>query len=173
MLIIRQLLKFMELLHKETGENQLAAGFALGLFMGFTPMGSLFWAAYLVMLIMFRINIGAAFLSYGVLKVLSFALDPIFDRVGYSVLSLPSLRGLFVAAYQAPILPFTRFNNTIVMGSLVVSFLMAIPFYFAMKWAIRRYRVIVVQKIKDTWMWKAFKATKLFQLYEQYEKFAG
>lgn len=173
MLIVRQLLKFMELLHKETGESQLAAGFALGLFMGFTPMGNLIWAGYIVILIMFRINIGAAFLSYGVLKLVSFALDPVFESVGYSVLSMPSLRGLFVRAFQAPIVPFTRFNNTIVMGSVVVSLLLAVPFYFGMKYLIRRYRLVVVQRIQGTWMWKAFKTTKLFQLYEQYDKIAG
>lgn len=173
MLIIRQLLKFMELLHKETGENQLAAGFSLGMFMGFTPLASLFWAFYVVCLVIFRINIGAALFAYGILKIISFALDPLFDRVGYAVLSSPALRDFFVSLYQAPIIPFTRFNNTIVMGSVVVSFLTAVPFYFLMKWAIRKYRVVVVQRIRDTWAWKAFKATKLFQLYEQYEKFAG
>ena len=173
MLIIRQLLKFIELLHKETGENQLAAGFVLGLFMGFTPVASLFWVGYLLLLIMFRFNIGAAFFAYGVLKVVSFALDPFFDKLGTALLSHSGLGVLWTALFNAPIIPFTRFNNSIVMGSVAVSVLLCIPLYFFMKWAVRRYRAVVVQSIQGTWIWKAFKATKLYQLYEQYERFAG
>lgn len=173
MFFIQQILKLLELLHKETGETQLAAGFTLGMFMGFTPLSSLFWAVYVLLLILLRFNFGAAFFAYALFKILSFALDPLFHRLGDALLSAPALHGLWTWAFYVPLVPFTRFNNTIVLGSVVTSLILCVPFFFLSRWAIRKYRVTVVARIKETWVWKAWKATKLFKLYEQYERFAG
>lgn len=171
MFVIRQLMQFIDLLHKETGEYQIAAGFVLGLFMGFTPMASLFWAVYVLILVMFRVHVGAALLSYGLFKILSFGLDPLFDKLGVILLSSEGLRGLYTTLFGVPIFPFTRFNNSIVMGSLAISIILSAPFFYFSAWGIRAYRREIVTRIQGTWIWKAWKASKLYQLYDKYQQF--
>lgn len=173
MLILRQILKLIELLHKETGEKQLASGFVLGVFMGFTPFSSLFWAFYVLVLVLFRANIGAAMLSFGAFKIVSFALDGVFDRLGVILLSSEGLRGLWTTLFHWPIIPFTRYNNSVVMGSVVVSLLLSAPLFFLSVFLIRTYRRQIVARIQGTWIWKAWKASKLYSLYEKYEQFTS
>ena len=43
---------------------------------------------------------------------------PLSDWLGYATLTSTAVRPLWIEAYNAAIIPFTRFNNTIVMGSL-------------------------------------------------------
>ena len=173
MLVLRQILKLIELLHKETGEKQLAAGFVLGVFMGLTPMGNLFWLGYLVLLILLRFNIGAALLVFGAVKLVSFALDPLFDKLGVILLSSNGLHGIWTALFHMPVVPFTRYNNSIVMGSVVISVILSVPVFYLSIYLIRTYRRQIVARIQGTWIWKAWKASKLYSLYDKYQQFAG
>jgi len=69
-----------------------------------------------------------------------------------------------------PILPFTRFNNSIVMGSGLIGFIFAFPMFFIFKKLIIKYRLLLEEKVKSSKWWKAMKATTLFKWYETYEK---
>ncbi len=173
MFVIRQILKLIELLHKETGEKQLAAGFVLGIFMGLTPLANLFWLSYLVLLILFRFNIGAAMLSFGVVKLASFALDPVLDKLGVILLSSNGLVAIWTTFFHMPVVPFTRYNNSVVLGSVVFSILLSVPLFYLAVYLIRTYRKQVVARIQGTWIWKAWKASKLYSLYDKYQQFAG
>ncbi len=41
---------------------------------------------------------------------------------------------MWTAWYNTPLLPYTNFNNTIVLGSVVAWVVLAVPIYFAAKW---------------------------------------
>lgn len=100
-------------------------------------------------------------------------LDPIFDSVGAIVLSAESLKPLFTTLYNMPIIPFTRFNNSIVMGSGVVSILLS-PFVFILaKFLVTKYREKVVAKFKESKFWKAVKATSFYKWYYKYDELYG
>src|SRR5688572_8724858 len=148
MLILRQIFNFIKLLHSETAPGQLCAGFVLGMFMGFTPIMTLHWVAYVLVLVMLRINIGAALLGFGMFKVLAFALDPLFHSTGLELLRMESLKPLWVWMFHAPVIPFTRFNNSVVLGSFIVAALAALPLYFLTRILVIKYRVVVVARIK-------------------------
>src|SRR5262245_9338226 len=119
-LILKQLFNFIKLLNSETGTNQIAAGIACGLILGLTPAFSLQTILVLMLIFFFRIQAGAAFLTAAVFKVPAYLLDGVFDGVGRSVLEAEPLRPLFTSLYNMPLVPFTRFNNSVVMGSGVV-----------------------------------------------------
>ncbi len=172
-LLLKQLFGFFKLLHSETGNNQLAWGVALGFILGMTPALSLQSFLVFFCLFFFRVQIGAAFLAAFFFKFIAFLLDPAFDFVGQKVLELDSLQGVFTDLYNMPIIPFTRFNNSIVMGSGIVSIIL-LPFVLVgAKWAIVKYRLSVVERFQNTKLFKAWKQTALFQWYYKYDTYFG
>lgn len=173
MIIIKQLLGLFKLLNSETGTNQIAAGVALGFILGQSPMLSL--QAFLVffLIFFFRIQMGAAFLSAAFFKLLGLALVPVYASLGDWILTMPQLESLFTVLYNMPLVPLTRFNNTVVMGSGLLGLLL-FPFIFiAAKILISRYRKVVVERFKETKIWKMWKASALYKLYFNYEKLYG
>ncbi|MCB0347362.1 MAG: DUF2062 domain-containing protein, partial [Bdellovibrionales bacterium] len=91
--------------------------------------------------------------------------------VGEMVLTAPSLQDLFTKLYNMPIVPFTRFNNTVVMGSGVVAFALSPFVYFLAKIMVSRYRDVFLARLKQTKAWKAMQATSLYKWYYKYEQY--
>lgn len=171
--LLKQLFGFFKLLHSETGNNQLAWGVALGFILGMTPALSLQSLLVFLCMFFFRVQIGAAFLAAFFFKFIAFLLDPAFDSVGQWALELPALQGAFTELYNMPIVPFTRFNNSIVMGSGIVSIIL-LPFVLVgAKWAIVKYRVGVVEKFKDTKAFKVWRKSSLYSWYYKYDQYFG
>ncbi|MFM6928780.1 MAG: TIGR03546 family protein, partial [Bdellovibrio sp.] len=106
-------------------------------------------------------------------KFIAFLFDYPAHLLGKSVLEAESLRPLFVSMYNMPFVPMTRFNNSIVMGSMVVSVLL-FPFaFYGFKALIVAYRATVVARFKGTKVWKAFTATKIYNWYTKYDELYG
>lgn len=172
-LLLKQLFSFFQMLNSETGKNQLASGLAFGLFLGFAPFLSLQTLLVLVLVFFFRIQLGAAFLSAFFFKFVAFLIDPVADFLGRSVLESEGLRPLFTAMYNMPLVPLTRFNNSIIMGSFIVSAILVIPSFFIFRILIDKYRATFVARFKQTKVWKAFAATKVYGLYAKYQELYG
>ena len=168
-LLLKQIFGLLKLLNSETGTNQIAAGVAAGFILGMTPSFSLQSVLIYILLLVFRIQIGAAFLAAFFFAFMAYLLDPVFVAVGEMVLEMKSLEGLFVTLYNLPIVPLTRFNNSLVMGSGIVAFLLS-PFVFIVaKILIQKYREKVVARLAETKIWKAIKATSLYKWYYKYD----
>ncbi len=172
-LLLKQIFAFFKLLNSDTGTNQLAAGVACGMILGFTPVLSLQSLIVFICLFLFRIQMGAAFLSAFFFKFAAFAFDPVFDIVGAAVLGIEALKGVYTTLYNMPIIPYTRFNNTIVMGSAVVSIVLAPVVYFLSKVLVIKYRITVVERFKKTKVWKAVQATYFYKWYAKYDELFG
>ena len=172
-LLLKQIFNFLKLLNSDTGTNQLASGLALGLILGFAPFISIQTFLVLLIIFVFRVQIGAAFLSAFFFKFVAFLFDYPAHLLGKSVLETEGLKPLFTSMYNMPLVPMTRFNNSIVMGSMIVSILL-FPFaYVLFQKLILKYRQTVVAGFKGTKYWKAFTATKLYNWYCTYDKLYG
>ena len=112
----------------------------------------------------------AVFLSAFFFKFVAYLLDPITNYLGRTTLESESLRPLYTIMYNMPLVPLTRFNNSIVMGSALLGFSLAIPLFFVFKFLILKYRELIVARLKNSKWWKAFKATALVKLYDSYSK---
>lgn len=168
-LLLKQIFGFLKLLNSDTGTNQLAAGVAAGFVLGMTPAFSLQTVLIILLILFFRIQVGAALLGAFFFAFPAYLLDPMFNSVGMSLLESDSLSGLWTTLYNMPLVPFSRFYNSLVMGSGVVAFILA-PFIFVLaKILIQKYRVTVVERFKETKFWKAVKATALFKWYAKYD----
>ena len=168
-LLLKQIFGFLKLLNSDTGTNQLAAGVAAGFVLGMTPAFSLQTILIVFLILFFRIQLGAALVSAFFFAFPAYLLDPVFSSVGSVLLESGSLEGLWTILYNMPIIPFTRFYNSLVMGSGVVAFALSPMIFFGSKVLIQKYRVTVVEKFKDTKFWKAVKATALFKWYAKYD----
>lgn len=172
-LLLKQLFGLIKLLNSETGTNQIATGVAAGFILGMTPALSLQSLLVFICIFLFRIQIGAAFIAAFFFAFVAFLLDPVFHFVGTFILQLSLFEPLFTKLYNMPILPYTRFNNTIVMGSGVVAIALSPVVFVLTKVLVKKYRVAVVARIKNTRAWKALQSTSLYQWYYQYNRFYG
>ena len=167
-LLLKQIYAFISLLNSDNDTKPLAAGLALGMVLGFSPILSLQAMLVFLIIFFFHVQMGAAFLAAFFFKFVAFLLDPVFDLLGRSILEAGFLRPLFVTLYNMPLVPFTRFNNSIVMGSGLVGFVLAIPAFFLFQKLIIKYRATVVARFKGTKLWKAYKATRFYKWFETY-----
>ena len=168
--LLKQIFAFLQLLNSETGNNQIAAGIACGLILGFAPAFSLQTILVIFLLFFFRIQIGAATLSAFFFKFVAWILDPVHNRVGMAILESDSLNPLFTKLYNMPIVPLTRFYNSIVMGSAAVSIVLAIPTFILAKILIAKYREHIFFRFKQSKFFKAVSATKFYKWYAKYQE---
>lgn len=172
-LLLKQIFAFLKLLNSDTGTNSLALGLTLGLFLGFAPFLSIQTLLILGVVFFFRVQIGAAFVSAFFFKFVAWMFDTPADLLGRQILEAQALRPLFTQMYNIPLVPLTRFNNSIVMGSFAVSAILAIPSFFIFKKLIISYRAQIVARFKATKIWKAFAATPLYNWYCKYDDLYG
>jgi uncharacterized protein (TIGR03546 family) len=172
-LLLKQIFAFLKLLNSDTGTNQLAAGVVAGMILGFSPTLSLQTLIVFICLFLFRIQIGAAFIAAFFFKFAAYLFDPLSDIVGEKALSIEGLKGLYTTLYNLPLIPYTRFNNTIVMGAAIIALIMAPFVFYISKFLVIKYRIMVVQRFRKTKFWKAMQATYFYKWYAKYDELFG
>jgi uncharacterized protein (TIGR03546 family) len=118
--------------------NQLAAGFALGMVLGLAPKGNLIALSLLVLLFSLRVNAGIWLLSAFAFSWVGPALDPFADKLGAYVLTASSMQATYAMLFNLPLGPLFEFNNTIVVGSLLIGVWAMYPVYWFSLLAFRR-----------------------------------
>lgn len=171
--LLEQIFQLVRLLHSETGTKQIAVGVALGLVLGFSPTLSLQSLLVVLILLVFKVQVGASFLAAFFFKFVAYLLDPLADHLGRWALELESLRSTYVAMYNLPIVPLTRFNNSIVMGSGLIALGLAPLVYFLSQTLIQQYRNTVVARVRATPLYRALQATAFYKWYNKYEALHG
>jgi uncharacterized protein (TIGR03546 family) len=172
-LLLKQLFGLIKLLNSETGTNQIAWGVAAGFVVGMSPMLSLQTLLIFMLILTFRVQAGAAFLSAFFFKFIAFILDPACAALGAWVLEMPSLRGLFTTLFNMPLIPLTRFNNSIVMGSGILAILCMPGVFIGSRIMIQKYREKVVERFSKSKFWLGVKATGFYKWYAKYEEMFG
>lgn len=172
-LLLKQIFQFLKILNSENGSNQIAAGIAAGFILGMTPALSLQSLLVFFCIFFFRIQAGAALISAGFFSFIAFLLDPLFDQVGRKVLEMNELKESLTTLYNLPIVPYTRFNNSIVMGSGLIAILLSPLVFFMFRYLVIKYQVVVLAKFKNTKFWKAVQATSLYKWYYKYDQLYG
>ncbi len=145
---------FFKILRAGQTPRQVAGGFALGSIVGLSPtftlQGLLIWFVIFVL----DVNLSAAFLSFTLFALAAYLLDPLFHELGYFLLvQVDGLHDLWTTLYNAPIAPLTRFNNTLVLGSLVAAIILSPFVYLGMKRFVVAYRTHLFSRIEK---WKIY-----------------
>jgi uncharacterized protein (TIGR03546 family) len=148
-------------LHGGGDPRHLAAGFALGALFGLVPKDNLLAALFFVLFFFLRVEKGLAVVSAFFFTPLAWAFDGPAHKLGWALLSAPALAGLWTALYDLPIVPLTRFNNTVVLGNLVIGLLLFAPLYWGFMRFVAYYDVHlrarvealpIVRAVKGLWI---------------------
>ena len=158
--------KLLKALNSESEPWQLSMAFCLSMIAGLTPLCSLHNLLILLLALILRINLSTFLLGLAFFTGMAFILDPLFHWIGLTLLTASPLTALWTALYNSTLWRIERFNNSIVMGSLVFSLLLFVPLYLLLNEAIRRYREHVLEWIHKTRIMKAFTTSKLYHVYQ-------
>jgi uncharacterized protein (TIGR03546 family) len=161
--LLRLLARFLKLLGSETDPRQIALGVALALVAGLTPLASLHNLVVLLLLLVLRANLSAFLLAWALFSGCAYLLDPLFDTLGLRLLTLPALEGFWTTLYNVPGMRLTRFNHTIVLGSLVICVVLVVPVFLLTAAGVRRYRAQVLARVRALRIAQALKASRLYR----------
>ena len=128
-LVLRPLRFFVRALIDQDTPRQLALGFALGMLAGLVPKGNLLAVVLMMLICGSKVNLGTATLAAFLFSWVGVLTDPISHEIGQWLLTQDSLAGLWTWLYNLPIVPWTKFNNTVVLGSLVLGLVLLYPVY--------------------------------------------
>jgi len=161
--------KLIKILHSAASPGQIAGGFILGMIIGLTPFWSLHNLLVVLVIILLNVNIAMAIFSFIIFSGFAYLLDPLFHSFGYFLLvDLTFLQGFYTFLYNIPVFELSRFNNTVVMGSLVTSLLLLIPVFILVQKGVIQYRADVLQRLEKWKVVKAIKGTKIYSWYSKY-----
>ncbi|MDD5259864.1 MAG: TIGR03546 family protein [bacterium] len=148
--------------------DEIGAGFALGSIIGLNPTNTLHNYVILLLLFLLNVNKGAALIGVTLFAMIGYFTDPYAHQIGYKLLvETPALNPFWTRMYNTPIIPFTRFNNTVVLGSLVIALVLFIPAWLISKKFLILYRRNLQEKVNK---WKIIQLLQQAKWYEKYLK---
>ncbi len=161
--MIRQIFKVFKALNSNAKPWQLSLGVCFGAIIGLTPTLSLHNLALLFLAFIINMNIGIMILSFVVFSGFAYILDPVFHNLGYSILKSDSLQGTWESVFSYPVALVANLNNSIVMGSLVVSLVLALPLFFIFNVFIEKYREKLQVYIEKFPILRSLKIVRVYQ----------
>lgn len=171
--MIQGVAKLLKALNSESEPAQISLAVCLAMVAGFTPFYSLHNLLVLFLVCILRVNFSAFILGLVFFSGAAYLLDPLFHKLGLWVLTLPALEGLWTTLYRQVFWRILKFNNTLVMGSLVLSLLLAMPLFPALNVLIRRYRQHILEWLRKLKIVKILKASKFYEIYESAAAWGG
>lgn len=171
--MIKMIAKVLRLLNSEAEPHQLSLALCFAMVAGFTPLYSLHNLLVLLLVLLLRVNLSAFILGLGFFSGFAYLLDPLFHRLGLSILQAQAFEGIWTAFYNTAIMRFARFNNSILMGSLVFSALFFVPLFLSLNQFIRKYRDHILSRIQKMRIMQAIKASKIYTVYQSLSGLRG
>jgi uncharacterized protein (TIGR03546 family) len=149
-------------------KSQIAAGLAWGILLGLIPAGNFFWIALFICSFFFRHHHWSKIFSMTVVKLVSPLIVLWVDTLGWEVLHIEALQPLFTTLYNMPFVPFTKFNNTLVMGGLVGGAVLWLPSFIIFMAVIPLYRNHLAPKIRNSKLVKSIAKSPLLKAVDMF-----
>jgi len=163
--LLKLIQSIIKTLHSDGTPGQVAAGIALGSVLGLTPLVNVHNLIVFALIVILNVSFGGGMLGWALFVPIGFLLDRVFDAIGRGLLEAPSLRGLWTACYNTPLMPYTNFNNTVVLGSVVAWAVLAVPIFFAARYGVARYRATIGERVRQSKFYKAVTASQVYNWY--------
>ncbi|MGH7719003.1 MAG: TIGR03546 family protein [Gemmatimonadaceae bacterium] len=168
--LLKLLQSLVRTLHSDGTPNQIAVGVALGACLGLTPLLNAHNLVILALLCVLNVSFGAGMLGWALFTPVGFLLDPAFDDIGRQLLTgTGALRPVWTAWDNAPLVPYTSFNNTVVLGSVVGWLVLFVPLVLLVRAAVVRYRVTFAEWLRRTRVYQAISASRLYNVYTWFQ----
>lgn len=163
--LLKLLQSIIKTLHSEGTPTQVAAGIALGAALGLTPLMNLHNLLVVALVLLLNVSFGGAMLGWALFVPAGFLLDPAFDALGRALLGSAALRPLWTAWFNTPLVPYTAFNNSIVLGSVIGWLLLWIPIFLLARLGVTRYRATLGERVRRSRFYQAVTASRLYNVY--------
>ncbi|MFC1485194.1 TIGR03546 family protein [bacterium] len=168
MLWLKLLNKILKILHSNASAAQISFGFSFGVIWGFLPVLSIQWFLFLFISIMVNINLGMFFIAAALAKILALLISFFAHKIGsFALIDLKFLKGFWTFLYNIPVVPFTKFNNTVVMGNLIISVILAVACFFLVKSFVNYYRKYLVGQMDKYRIVRFLKTSKIYSFYKK------
>lgn len=162
MFLIKYIQSLLSTLNADVSPNEIAAGVAMGAVMGLVPKSNLIALSLWALIMIFRINFSMATASVVIFTGVSQISDRWTEPFGYWLLTgVPALKPLWTWLYNLPIVPFTNFNHSVVLGNAATGVILFIPIFLAAKIGVIKYRTQWKDKILQWRIMQALKASKI------------
>lgn len=135
--------------------GEIAAALAMGVLLALMPAGNLLWIALFVLTAFLKINLAVELVAIALLRPAAPLLDGQLHLLGEAILTAPALDPLFTFLATAPVVPLTRFNNTVVMGSLAAGVVLWVPVFLVGRVLVRVYRSRIHPRLAESRIVKA------------------
>jgi uncharacterized protein (TIGR03546 family) len=166
-LILKLLKNLIKILNSDANPLQIAFGFAFGACIGLSPLLTPQSIVIWLCIFLVSVNISSAIFGAAIFGIMGLALAPLADKIGYWALAgIPALQPAWTALMNMPIAPFTQFNNTIVMGNIIIAVAVFLPVVLLMKKFVLYYRGTLKITLEQIKFFKMLKASKVFGWYQ-------
>lgn len=149
----------------QSDPRHMAAGFALGAIWGLVPKGNLMSVVFIMLFFFLQVDKGVALLSALLFTNVGFLVDAPAHSLGLALLTSGALKGLWTFLYDIPLVPLTKFNNTVVIGNIAIGVLLYVPLYAAAKRGAIHYQDRYAPQVAKWPLIKAINSMKVIQLY--------
>ncbi|MBU1571091.1 MAG: TIGR03546 family protein, partial [Proteobacteria bacterium] len=127
----------------------------------------------LFLVLILRVNISIFIVGTGIFSGISYLLDPVFHITGLGLLTAEPLGAFWTILYNLPLLRIERFNNSIVMGSLLFSIALFMPVCVFTMFIVRHYREHILERVRKTRMMQIIMASRLYSVYQAVAGWGG
>ena len=171
--MIKMIAKLLKVINSETDPAQISLAFCLAMVAGLSPLYSLHNLFIFLLVLLLRVNLSAFILGLAFFTGIAYLLDPVFHWMGLGILSAGALGGLWTSFYNVTLLRMAKFNNSIVMGSLVCSVIAFVPLYMLLNLFIQKYREHILAWVQKTRIMQLLKTSKLYNAYQAVSGWGG
>lgn len=165
--MLMMLVKILRVLNSEAEPLQISLALGFSMIAGFLPFFNFFNICVFFIVFLLRVNLSAFLLGTIFFSAIAYFLDPVFNRIGLAVLTAPSFEGLWTAMYNSTFWRLQRFNNSIVMGSIVTALLLFVPLVLLCNFIIRKYREHILGFVKKTPLYRMIAASSFYEMYRK------
>lgn len=149
-MIVTWIARLIASLNANRRPGEIAAGIAMGVWLALLPAGNLLWVALFLVTVFLKLNLAIELLILAVLSPVAGLVDGQLHLLGSAVLMAEGLASFFTELYNLPVVPFTRFNNTVVMGALLAGAVLWIPIFFVGRVLVRVYRRTIHPRLVES-----------------------
>lgn len=160
------LAKLLSILNSDANPSQISLAITLAMLAGVNSYFSLLGLIAICLLFVLRANISAFLALSAVFALLSFALAPVLSSVGDGILTSQSMQPLFTSLYNQEWFQLFALNNTLVMGSAIVSLVLAVPVFFLSNIMVEKYRAAMMEFVNKFKIVQTLKASKFYNIYQ-------
>ena len=160
------LAKILSALNSDAEPHQIASGVALAMLAGLNPLLGGVGLLVLVLIFSLRVNLSTFIALFAVFSGLSLLLAPLMASIGESLLLNEGWADMWTALYQSYWFRLAAYNNTLVLGSAVLSIVLLLPVFFIARWLVIKYRAALMAFVDKFKVVQSLKASKFYQIYQ-------